>query len=208
MKIRRFKNSLDQVQWKRWTYVEYQDGELFSQGFDGGFKPTMLWSLAEAERLVANGSWIELKPRFSEQRLGDWPEDWTHENGCYCNICSVCHARFLAHKRRVVCKCCDRQGVVENLVLPRVEIAATAAPAKPVVGISFTELRIDGTVYIPKPDLADIPTIRDMKLYEFFQEFRYAKVTVLGMGDTYNRATAYIDAEIRSRIETILKGKP
>lgn len=41
-------------------------------------------------------------------RPGSWPEDFDHENGCYECSCAYCHRHFLGHKRRVVCKICDR----------------------------------------------------------------------------------------------------
>lgn len=38
-----------------------------------------------------------------------WPEDYTHENGNYTNICCQCSLHFVGHKRRVVCKKCTNQ---------------------------------------------------------------------------------------------------
>lgn len=37
---------------------------------------------------------------------GDWPEDFTHENGNYQCRCSFCDRMFIGHKRRVICKAC------------------------------------------------------------------------------------------------------
>lgn len=37
-----------------------------------------------------------------------WPEDFNGENGCYENSCCYCRHPFLGHKRRVICKVCDR----------------------------------------------------------------------------------------------------
>lgn len=37
---------------------------------------------------------------------GDWPEDFSHENGNYFCLCAVCKKQFTGHKRRVVCKLC------------------------------------------------------------------------------------------------------
>lgn len=37
---------------------------------------------------------------------GDWPEDFSHENGNYQNKCCHCGVIFVGHKRRVVCKVC------------------------------------------------------------------------------------------------------
>lgn len=36
----------------------------------------------------------------------NWPEDFSHENGMYENLCCLCKRSFLGHKRRVVCKSC------------------------------------------------------------------------------------------------------
>lgn len=38
---------------------------------------------------------------------GDWPEDFTHENGNYQNKCCKCGEPFMGHKRRVVCRLCS-----------------------------------------------------------------------------------------------------
>jgi len=37
----------------------------------------------------------------------DWPEDFKHDNGNYNNTCLRCEAKFVGHKRRVLCKVCD-----------------------------------------------------------------------------------------------------
>jgi len=37
---------------------------------------------------------------------GNWPEDYTHENGNYVNKCCRCENYFIGYKRRVVCKLC------------------------------------------------------------------------------------------------------
>jgi len=42
----------------------------------------------------------------SMAKLGDWPEDFGHENGQYLCSCCECKRTFTAHKRRVVCKVC------------------------------------------------------------------------------------------------------
>lgn len=39
----------------------------------------------------------------------DWPEDFSHENGNYTNRCRHCGHDFIGHKRRVVCKACDKR---------------------------------------------------------------------------------------------------
>ena len=38
--------------------------------------------------------------------VGNWKEDFSHENGNYMNICIRCDEEFLGHKRRVICKKC------------------------------------------------------------------------------------------------------
>lgn len=39
----------------------------------------------------------------------DWIEDNTHENGNYVCQCMHCKCAFVGHKRRVVCKVCDKR---------------------------------------------------------------------------------------------------
>ena len=39
--------------------------------------------------------------------VGNWKEDFIHENGNYMNICIRCDEEFLGHKRRVICKKCS-----------------------------------------------------------------------------------------------------
>ncbi len=58
MKIRRFTN--DQITWLRLAYVEYQDDAGFEVARDGGVTKCVAWSLVDAERLVAQGSWKEV----------------------------------------------------------------------------------------------------------------------------------------------------
>ena len=38
----------------------------------------------------------------------DWPEDFSHENGNYQNICCECGKYFAGHKRRIVCRRCAK----------------------------------------------------------------------------------------------------
>lgn len=46
---------------------------------------------------------------------GDWPEDFSKENGDYLNACVRCDAVFAGYKRRVVCKRCQfSQALPEN----------------------------------------------------------------------------------------------
>lgn len=47
---------------------------------------------------------------------GDWPEDFSHENGCYMNRCCGCCLIFHGHKRRVECKvCAEAAGVAKDI---------------------------------------------------------------------------------------------
>lgn len=39
----------------------------------------------------------------------NWPEDAAHENGNYLNRCVACKQTFVGHKRRAVCRECNRQ---------------------------------------------------------------------------------------------------
>jgi hypothetical protein len=41
-------------------------------------------------------------------RAGDWPEDFSHENGNYQCECLYCKTMFFGHKRRVVCRECAK----------------------------------------------------------------------------------------------------
>lgn len=48
------------------------------------------------------------------QKDGDWPEDFSHENGQYfCNCCQ-CHEQFTGHKRRVLCKKCATKPAISG----------------------------------------------------------------------------------------------
>lgn len=38
--------------------------------------------------------------------VGDWPEDFSGENGNYFNTCCHCGRQFRGYKRRVTCKVC------------------------------------------------------------------------------------------------------
>lgn len=46
-----------------------------------------------------------LKDTTHDER--SWPEDYSHENGCYSNTCINCLRNFTGYKRRAVCKVCD-----------------------------------------------------------------------------------------------------
>lgn len=39
--------------------------------------------------------------------LGDWPEDFDHEDGRYLCKCIECGDLFTGHKRRHLCKACE-----------------------------------------------------------------------------------------------------
>jgi hypothetical protein len=52
-----------------------------------------------------------LLPFHNTQR--DWTEDFSHENGNYMCICSICKEKFYGHKRRPYCKLCSKP-VSEN----------------------------------------------------------------------------------------------
>lgn len=45
---------------------------------------------------------------------GDWLEDAKHENGSYYCTCSICGKAFTGHKRRVICKICDKRLSVKS----------------------------------------------------------------------------------------------
>jgi len=47
----------------------------------------------------------------------DFPEDFKLENGCYNNICCNCGRRFLGHKRRFTCKCCDNKQTEKRFTI-------------------------------------------------------------------------------------------
>ncbi len=40
------------------------------------------------------------------ESVGDWPEDFSHENGNYFRNCFTCKETFRGHKRRTTCKVC------------------------------------------------------------------------------------------------------
>lgn len=46
------------------------------------------------------------KGEDGRDKSGDWPEDFTHENGNYFNTCFDCARLFVGHKRRPLCKAC------------------------------------------------------------------------------------------------------
>ena len=50
---------------------------------------------------------LPIPPRQSTSR--DWPEDYPLENGNYNCTCSVCNKPFMGHKRRLVCRSCQKE---------------------------------------------------------------------------------------------------
>lgn len=59
---------------------------------------------------------------------------------------------------------------------------------------------------VPDEVVVNIPTMRSMDLYQHFQNFRYAEVTVRGLGPAYQNAVTFIDEQVRIRVAEILKG--
>jgi len=49
---------------------------------------------------------------LGEDYVGNWVEDFSHENGNYLNNCISCKKDFIGHKRRVVCKLCASADVI------------------------------------------------------------------------------------------------
>lgn len=45
---------------------------------------------------------------IKEAEERNFPEDYSHENGNYRNICCLCKNEFKGHKRRVICKKCEQ----------------------------------------------------------------------------------------------------
>ena len=50
------------------------------------------------------------RPAWLSPEAHDWPEDFSHENGQYFRECLQCNAKFVAHKRRHICKVCDEHN--------------------------------------------------------------------------------------------------
>lgn len=61
---------------------------------------------SENEGVMDNVSTFKTGPIAIVEKRGDWPEDFTHENGQYINHCSTCGETFTGHKRRPTCKVC------------------------------------------------------------------------------------------------------
>ena len=63
--------------------------------------------------------------RYAPERA--WEEDFTHENGNYCNVCRRCEQAFFGHKRRRVCKeCATNECMIiparTHVTSPRIEL--------------------------------------------------------------------------------------
>ena len=49
--------------------------------------------------------------------LRDWNCDFDHENGQYENQCCKCRQFFTGHKRRVICRVCHEQRVIDRVTV-------------------------------------------------------------------------------------------
>lgn len=50
---------------------------------------------------------IQIYDKLIENKhLGNWTEDYSHENGNYLCKCFQCNENFVGHKRRIICKKC------------------------------------------------------------------------------------------------------
>src|SRR6476659_11135116 len=71
-----------------------------------------------------------------------WTEDYSHENGCYTNRCIDCGDEFCGHKRRVVCKLCDRLA----------RLTAERDAYKAALGeLTFSAERVLAGIVVPEP---------------------------------------------------------
>ena len=61
-------------------------------------------ALLETAAKIAAG----INPSLPDKTPRDWIEDSEHENGNYVCMCCICKMPFYGHKRRVVCKICDK----------------------------------------------------------------------------------------------------
>jgi hypothetical protein len=69
-----------------------------------------------------------LLPVYSEFPEGNWPEDFSHENGNYQCLCCSCNKVFVGHKRRVVCKQCSTEAVIEEVFIAMCERESPNSP--------------------------------------------------------------------------------
>lgn len=44
----------------------------------------------------------------------DYSEDFSHENGRYCGKCPTCKSDFMGHKRRFICRKCQKPGEIQQ----------------------------------------------------------------------------------------------
>ncbi len=80
--------------------------------------------------------WVEASSATSEAvASGDWPEDFSHENGNYDNICCHCGKVFRGHKRRVCCKSCASPHPIERQAGELVSVPREASRSKFVLSI-------------------------------------------------------------------------
>lgn len=209
MKIRRFRHSRGSMG-GRVAYVEFRDDKCFfikDNGAVGNPDDFNSFTLAEAEAFKADGTWVEMGTLLHMPAIGDWPEDFGHENGNYWCICANCHANFTGHKRRVVCKECVRAGLVLEVDMAALarrwnngaEIQASLTPALPVTAEAIFDVRVNGKSIGPR-------TMDSAELFQHFRNFRYASMGVNGLGSAYPDAVKFIDNEVAIRVAEILKG--
>lgn len=72
------------------------------------------------------GFWT--KERAIDNTEGNWPEDFTHENGNYECICSACRKSFIGHKRRICCKQCAAPSAVSIITSSQKENEISPSP--------------------------------------------------------------------------------
>lgn len=74
---------------------------------DGRLPISMTIPESRQKVMLVDGSTISASPiSVSADSTRDWPEDFSHENGRYQNVCIDCGEIFIGHKRRVTCKKC------------------------------------------------------------------------------------------------------
>lgn len=83
-------------------------------GVNGGDRRNILGDTYQAQLAREHG--------LPDNLLGNWPEDFAGENGRYYHVCPKCRSAFVGHKRRTLCKTCEKP---EPAALP------TPAPVGP-----------------------------------------------------------------------------
>lgn len=68
-----------------------------------------LWT--QTPKDVPAPSPVSIVPLTTGQSPHDYTEDFDHENGRYFNNCNICGAHFEGHKRRVICRVCNTNGL-------------------------------------------------------------------------------------------------